>query len=207
MALSEDEQPLIWTLKRVANCLQHAGIPFVLAGSFAAYARGAGACDHDVDFLIRQCDIDRALTALVEQGFRAEIPPEDWLVKVYEDDRLVDLIFRPVQRPVTDETLADSEVLPVNACHMPVLSATELMIHKILSYGPHYCDFTRALPLARSLREQIDWARVRRETANSPYAQAFLVLADRLDIFSLAESLAETNNAEHRRARLKEVAG
>jgi Uncharacterised nucleotidyltransferase len=207
MPLSEDEQPLIWTLKHVANCLQRAGIPFVLAGSFAAYARGAGTCDHDVDFLIRECDTEQALAALVEQGFRTEIPPEDWLVKVYEDDRLVDLIFRPVQRPVTDETLADSEVLPVNACHMPVLSATELMIHKILSYGPHYCDFTRALPLARSLREQIDWARVRRETANSPYAQAFLVLADRLGIFSLAESLAETNNAERRRARLKEVAG
>jgi hypothetical protein len=83
---------------------------------------------------------------------------------------------------VTDETLADSDVLPVNACHMPVLSATQLMIHKILSFGPHYCDFTRALPVARSIREQIDWARVRQETAQSPYAQAFLTLADLLGI-------------------------
>ncbi len=207
MPLSEDDQPLIWTLKRVANCLQRAGIPFALAGSFAAYARGAGACDHDVDFLIRESDADLALTALVEQGFRTEVPPEDWLVKVYEEDRLVDLIFRPVQRPVTDETLADTEVIPVNACHMPVLSATELMIHKILSYGPHYCDYTRALPLARAIREQIDWARVRRETASSPYAQAFLFLTDRLGIFSLAESLAEERNPAERRKRLKEVAG
>jgi hypothetical protein len=202
MALPEDEQPLIWTLKRVANCLQEAGIPFALAGGFAVYARGGGACDHDVDFLIREQDADLALTALVEQGFRGEAPPEDWLVKVYEEDRLVDLIFRPVQRPVTDETLADAEVMPVNACHMPVLSATELMIHKILSYGPHYCDFTRALPVARSIREQIDWTRVRRETAHSPYAQAFLLLADRLGIFSLAG----TNNAAERRALMKEVA-
>lgn len=202
MALSEEDRPLIWTLKRVANCLQQAGIPFVLAGSFAVYARGGGPCDHDVDFLIREQDAEAALTALVEQGFEGRIPPEDWLVKVYEEDRLVDLIFRPVQRPVTDETLADAEMLPVNACHMPVLSATELMIHKILSFGPHYCDFTRALPVARSIREQIDWARVRRETAHSPYAQAFLLLADRLGIFSLAA----TNNAAERRAMLKEVA-
>ena len=36
--------------------------------------------------------------------------------------------------------------------------------------------------MARSLREQIDWDRVRRETAHSPYAEAFLVLLDRLDV-------------------------
>jgi Uncharacterised nucleotidyltransferase len=203
MALPEPEQPLIWTLKRVARCLQDAGIPFVLAGSFAVYARGGGSRDHDVDFLLREQDVDPALTALVETGFQAEVPPEDWLVKVYDDDCLVDLIFRPVQRPVTDETLADSELLSVNGCHMRVLSATELMIHKILSFGPHYCDFTRALPVARSIREQIDWSRVRRETAHSPYAQAFLALADRLGIFPLARA----NNAGERRAILKEVAG
>ena len=36
--------------------------------------------------------------------------------------------------------------------------------------------------MARSLREQIDWDRVRRETAHSPYAEAFLILLDRLDV-------------------------
>ena len=203
MPVTEDQQSLIATLKRVAYLLKEAQVPFALAGSFAAYARGAGACDHDVDFLIKEEDADRILTGLVEVGFRAEIPPEGWLVKVYEEDRLVDLIYSPVQRPVTDETLADVDVLPVNACHMPVLSATELMIHKILSYGPHYCDYTRALPLARALREQIDWARVEREVARSPYATAFLTLLDRLNVVSLAEA----SPPGARRAKLKEVAG
>jgi Uncharacterised nucleotidyltransferase len=202
MPVTEEIEPLIRTLKGVAAGLQRAGIPFALAGSFAVYARGGAAYDHDVDFLIRERDVDPALTALVETGLRAERPPEDWLVKVYEEDRLVDLIFRPVQRPVTDEMLADSDVLAVHACHMPVLSATELMIHKVLSFGPHYCDLTRALPVARSVREQIDWARVQRESAHSPYAQAFLTLVDRLGIFSPAQ-LATAD----RRTRLKEVIG
>lgn len=56
------------------------------------------------------------------------------------------------------------------------------MVHKLLSFSQHYCDFARALPLARSLREQIDWYRVRKETEHSPYAEAFLVLLDRLDV-------------------------
>jgi hypothetical protein len=203
MPLPEDQQPLIATLKQVADRLKRAQVPFVLAGSFAAYARGGISCDHDVDFLIKQEDAARALDVLAEAGFRTEVPPEGWLVKVYEDDNLVDLIFSPVQRPVTDETLADCDVLPVGACHMPVLSATELMIHKVLSFGPHYCDFTRALPLARSLREQIDWGRVQREVARSPYAQAFLTLLDLLGVVSLAEA----SPPGARRAELKEVAG
>jgi hypothetical protein len=204
MPLSEEQQPLIHTLKRVAYHLKQTGIPFALAGSFAVYARGGGACDHDVDFLIKQEDADRVLAALAEIGFRTEVPPEGWLVKVYdEEDHLVDLILSPVQRPVTDETLADTDVLPVNACHMPVLSATELMIHKLLSMGPHYCDLAKALPVARSMREQIDWSRVERETAHSPYAQAFMVLLDRLNVMSLVE----VSSATPRRAKLKEVMG
>jgi hypothetical protein len=203
MPLAEDQQPLIQTLKRVAYHLKQIGAPFALAGSFAVYARGGGVCDHDVDFLIKEEDADRILTGLVEVGFRAEVPPEGWLVKVYDDDRLVDLIFSPVQRPVTDETLADTDVLSVNACHMPVLSATELMIHKLLSMGAHYCDLAKALPVAQSMREQIDWGRVERETAHSPYAQAFMVLLDRLNVVSLVE----LSSATVRRPQLKEVSG
>lgn len=187
MAIPEDRQPLIATLKRVAYHLKETGIPFCLAGSFAVYARGGESVDHDIDFLIKEEDAEAVLTTLSEVGFRGEIPPEGWLVKVYDDDDcLVDLIFNPVQRPVTDATFADTDVIAVNACHMPVLSATELMIHKMLTWSAHYCDFARGLPVARSLREQIDWDVVARETAQSPFAHAFLVLIDRLGIISLA---------------------
>jgi hypothetical protein len=176
------DEGLIVTLKRVAAVLKQADVPFALGGGFAAYAHGGHSSDHDVDFLLRGEDVETALQALVDAGFTAERPPEDWLVKVYDEGRLVDLIHRPVERPVTDETLADTVIRPVNAIHMPVVSATQLMVHKLLSYSQHHCDFARGLPLARSLREQIDWARVRRETAHSPYAEAFLVLLDRLDV-------------------------
>jgi hypothetical protein len=200
VTVAEDQDPLIQTLKRTAFELKRMGVPFALAGSFAVYARGGGPVEHDVDFLIKPEDADRVLTGLVEVGFRAEIPPEGWLVKVYDEDRLVDLIHEPVGRPVTDATLADTDVMPVNACHMPVLSASELMIHKMLSLGVQHCDLAKVLPVARSLREQIDWGRVERETAQSPYAQAFMVLLDRLNVLSLSE-------LQRGRAQLKEVSG
>jgi Nucleotidyl transferase of unknown function (DUF2204) len=173
---------LATTLKRVASTLKSADIPFALGGSFAVYAHGGHSSDHDVDFLIREQDKDSALKELAAVGFTTEQPPEDWLVKVYEDERMVDLIYRPVETPVTDETLRDSEMISVEAINMPVISATQLMVHKLLSYSQHYCDFATGFPVARSLREQIDWTRVRRETAGSPYAEAFLILLDRLDV-------------------------
>jgi hypothetical protein len=179
------DEGLATTLKRVASVLKQAEIPFALGGSFAVYAHGGHSSDHDVDFLIREQDKERALDELAAVGFETEQPPEDWLVKVYDEGRMVDLIYRPVESQVTDATLADSVIRPVEAIAMPVLSATQLMVHKLLSYTQHYCDFATGLPVARSLREQIDWERVRRETAQSPYAEAFLVLLDRLDVVPL----------------------
>src|SRR3954469_16434533 len=176
------DEGLATTLKRVAATLKGADIPFALGGSFAVYALGGHSSDHDVDFLIREQDKERALEELAAVGFRTEQPPEDWLVKVYDDGRMVDLIYRPVESPVTDATLRDTVMRSVEAINMPVLSATQLMVHKLLSYTQHYCDFATGLPVARSLREQIDWDRVREETAKSPYAEAFLVLLDRLDV-------------------------
>ncbi|MFC7545759.1 nucleotidyltransferase family protein [Plantactinospora sp. GCM10030261] len=183
---NQGDESLVHTLKRVAAVLKQSEIPFALGGSFAVYAHGGHSSDHDVDFLIREQDVEKALAALAAAGFTPERPPEDWLVKVYDEGRLVDLIHRPIETPVTDETFTDTVIRPVDAIHMPVLSATQLMVHKLLSFSQHYCDFARALPLARSLREQIDWDRVRKETLHSPYAEAFLVLLDRLDVVPLA---------------------
>jgi hypothetical protein len=179
------DEGLSGTLKRVAAALKQSEIPFALGGSFAVWAHGGHSSDHDVDFLIREQDKDRVLEELAAVGFEVAEPPEDWLVKVYDEGRMVDLIFRPVESPVTDATLRDTEMLSVEAITMPVISATQLMIHKLLSYTQHYCDFATGLPVARSLREQIDWDRVRAETAGSPYAEAFLILLDRLDVVPL----------------------
>ncbi|MFF5084340.1 nucleotidyltransferase [Actinoplanes sp. NPDC000266] len=184
------DEGLATTLKKVASTLKAAAIPFALGGSFAVWAHGGHSSDHDVDFLLREQDKEQALAELAKAGFRTEQPPEDWLVKVYDEDRMVDLIYRPVETPVTDETLRDTEQISVEAIYMPVLSASQLMIHKLLSYSQHYCDFATGLPVARSLREQIDWDRVRRETSKSPYAEAFLILLDRLDVVPLPEALA-----------------
>ena len=196
---SHDQTPLLSTLKRAAAALREADIPFALCGGYAAYARGAAAPQHDVDFLILEADAARSLDALASIGMRTEKPPEDWLVKAWDavappdgsdpevgsaPETLVDLIFRPAGRAITPDLLADIQHLEVAAVRMPVISATQLLVLKLLAFSPHGCDFAEALPMARALREQVDWLRVRKETAESPYAFAFLVLLEKLDVIA-----------------------
>jgi Uncharacterised nucleotidyltransferase len=176
------DEELRAALKRVATTLKAAGVPFALAGGYASWARGGPEPVHDADFVLVEEDMPRALQALADAGMRVEHPPEDWLEKVYDGDALVDLIFRPADRPVTREQLARADELRVDSVVMPVQPATDILASKVLALTEHFCDLGRLFPHARALREQIDWPALRREVADWPFARAFLDLCDDLDI-------------------------
>ena len=57
-----------------------------------------------------------------------------------------------------------------------------MVTEKLNSLNEHHCDFAALLPAMRAVREQVDWDRVRAETAENDFAVAFLVLTDRLGI-------------------------
>ncbi|GGO65408.1 nucleotidyltransferase [Nonomuraea cavernae] len=170
------------TLKRASSGLKDAGVKFALAGGCAAYARGAAPSLHDVDFVLTEHDVPAALDALRGLGFQTAKPPEDWLVKAFDEGRLVDLIFRVSDRPITDELLDRAEPMKASAVIVPVLEATDLVISWLLPLSEHACDYGGLLPQVRALREQVDWTRVATVTADSPYAATFLTLLERLGV-------------------------
>lgn len=179
---SDERTALERTLVRVCTTLRAAGLPYALTGGSGIYARGGPLSEHDIDVLVRPGDADDAVRALVSAGMRATDAPEDWLRKVYDDAVPVDLIYRPAEYPVTDDTLAAAEELSVASVQAPVAPATDILADKLLSLGPQYCDFGWVLPAARALREQVDWQALRARTHHHPYAEAFLLLAERLGI-------------------------
>jgi hypothetical protein len=186
-AVSPTDADLLETVKRAAVELKRAGIPFALCGGWAVYARGGPRSEHDADFAVIEQDVPRALEVLEDAGFRRDDAPEDWLAKVWEADNLVDLIHRLSGEPVHPDIIDRAEQLEVGSVQMPVLAATDLVVTKLLTYRDHYCDFGTSLPMVRALREQVDWAEVRARTARSPYAEAFLLLADRLGLTGAGE--------------------
>src|SRR4051812_7407417 len=92
---AEQSGEILDSLKKVAAVLRDGEIRFCVGGGLAAWARGGPATEHDVDLLIKEEDADRALSALRNAGLRTERPPEGWLVKAWDGDVLVDLIYRP----------------------------------------------------------------------------------------------------------------
>lgn len=173
---------LLETLKKAATVLRDEGLPFALAGGAAAYARGASLPMHDVDFVIREEDVDAAARAFEARGMRVEVPPEGWLIKAYDGDRMIDLIFRLTGHPDTQTVIDRAEEISVAAVPMPVLTATDLVTAWLASFSEHHADFSGTLTCVRPLREQVDWERVRAETTGSPFATSFLVLLRELRV-------------------------
>ena len=170
------------TLKKAAGALRDADVPFLLAGGLACWVRGGPESDHDLDFVVRPEDADRALKALAEAGMQPERPPEGWLYKAWDDDVLVDVIFEPAGGQSMDELFARSHELEVNAVPMRVMSLEDVLATKLIALKEHELDYDALLELVRPVREQIDWKELRRRTADSPYAKAFFTLVEELGI-------------------------
>jgi hypothetical protein len=178
----DDPIDLREALKRVAVALKRTGVPFALTGGYAAWARGGPEPDHDVDFLVAQEDAVEVAARLADQDLDVVQPPEDWLFKVYDEGAMVDIIHRPVGGPVHREDLLRATPMDVLSVEMPVLAATDIVVHKLNALDEHYCDVSVLLPVMRALREQVDWPRVDKETADNDFAVAVIFLLRRLSI-------------------------
>jgi hypothetical protein len=185
------------TLKKAAAALRDADIPFLLGGSLASWARGGPETRHDLDLMIRPRDRERAVQALEAAGLRAEDPPEEWLVKAWDGDVLVDLIFYPKGTQIDDEVIARGEVRSVLGMEMRVMALEDVLVTKLMALTEHSLRYESLLPIARALREQVDWQDVRARTAASPFARAFFVMLEGLGI------VAEASPAPAREPRVR----
>jgi hypothetical protein len=170
------------SLKKAFAALREAELPVLLGGSLAVWARGGPETRHDLDLVLKEEDADRALQVLADAGMRPEKPPEEWLYKAWDGDVLIDLIFQPRGLVVDDELLERGEFLHVLGITIPVMSIEDVLATKLLAMHEHELDYTGLLRIARSVREQIDWRYLRERTRDSPYATAFFVLCEELDI-------------------------
>ncbi|PZH05429.1 hypothetical protein C1I97_18930 [Streptomyces sp. NTH33] len=178
-------QAILEAAKQVGALLKRKGHAFALAGSVAAYAHGGSEnLQHDADFCVRPADAEEVADTLREGGLTVHAPPEDWLIKAKCFDQDVDIIFELAHQPVSLEMLERAEELPVDSVRMPVLSPTDLLWSLVGAFSEHHCDFGAVLPVARALREKVDWDRVRRDCGDEPMPAAFFFLLERLNVIS-----------------------
>jgi hypothetical protein len=179
---NETFERLLDTMKRAAGALRAGEVPFLLGGSLACWARGGPRTDHDVDFMVRPEHAEEGLRALERAGMRPERPPEHWLLKAWDGDVLVDLIYEPSGCTVDEAMFARGDDLDVHAVRMRVASLEDVLATKLLALSEQNLDYRGVLEIARALREQIDWSLVHDATSHSPYARAFFTLIGELGV-------------------------
>lgn len=183
MPIDDDRQAkVIGTLKRTVAALRDAGVPFAVAGSLACWARGGPVSDSDVDVVVMPADATRAVAALEAAGMKHEEPPEEWLTKAHDGDVTVDVIFRPSGLEITPEVVGRADDLQVMAITMPVLPLEDVLVTQLLSFTEHHIEYQGMIETARAVREQVDWASLRRRTEDSPFARAFFTIVEGIGV-------------------------
>lgn len=192
------------TLKRAVAAFREAEVPTLLGGSLAIWARGGPETRHDLDFMVKPEDAERALQALVDVGMRPERPPEGWLYKAWDGDVLLDIIFQPRGLEMTDEVFARGETREVMAISVNLMALEDVFATKLLALDEHNCDYSALILRARSLREQIDWDELRDRTDEWPFARAFFTLAEGLGILQQHPIVHQEDDRQQRRMRVVE---
>jgi len=181
------------TLKRSVAALEDARVPYLLGGSLASWARGGPQTRNDLDLMVRPKHVEQALEALERAGMKPDRPPEEWLLKAWDGDVLVDLIFEPAGLELTDEVFERGERLRILGMNVDVLAIEDVVTTKLMSIDERAIRYESLLQIARALREQVDWAAVRSRTASSPFSRPFFVLMEELEILGGAEQPAREN--------------
>jgi hypothetical protein len=63
-----------------------------------------------------------------------------------------------------------------------VMAIEDVLVTKLMALTEHSLRYESLLPIARAVREQVDWADVSARTAESPFARAFFVMLEGLGI-------------------------
>jgi hypothetical protein len=179
---SAPAEQLLKAMTHAAAALRDADVPYLLAGSFAVWARGGPAHQTDLDFAVKPGDVERAVDALRGSGMREKPTPEEWLRKVCDGDVQIDLICNPAGLEIDDETLARGDDIEVNGMTFRVMAVDDVMTTKLFAFKEHYLDYESTLEMARVMREQIDWDVLRARCTDYPYAKPFLTLVEELGV-------------------------
>jgi predicted nucleotidyltransferase len=148
---------LLRVLDEAVEALRTADVTFLLMGGLATSVLGRARRVTDVDFFVRDRDVDRTLAALRDAGFETLVVSPNWLAKGFKDDVLVDVISRSTHDiMLTDEILERAVEVDVHGRRLPCVAPEDLIVMKAIATDE---DTARYWHDALSLvgRPGLDW--------------------------------------------------
>jgi len=147
------------------DLLEAAGVRYVVAGAYSlAYHTGIVRHTKDLDCFIKRSDLDRALEAFENAGYRAEKTHPHWLGKAFcdEHDAFVDFIFRSANGLCeVDNNWFDRAVAGhVLGRPAPLCAAEEVIWSKSFVCARERFDGADINHLLRARADDLDWERL-----------------------------------------------
>lgn len=165
------------------DALEEAKIPFALIGGVATSGLGRPRSTHDIDIFLRPEDAELALRTLAKHGFRTEKFDIQWLFKGFQEEILVDLIFRSQGEFYYDDDIhSHRKFVDYHGRQVPVVAPEDLAIIKCAVHyegGPHHWHDA----LAIISRNEIDWNYLlKRAKRASKRVLSLLLYAQSMDV-------------------------
>lgn len=145
--------------KEGAETLDNGGVDFILCGGIAVRVYGRERETTDVDFLVRQSDVNKALELLGEAGFEIKRTDRRWLFQAFKNHTKIDLIFEAMGAVrLTPEVEAHTLPKELGGYTYKVVSPEDLLImkaHSLSEERPR--DLYDAFSILRHTNGQLDW--------------------------------------------------
>ena len=149
--------------RRTLHVLSDAHVPFLVGGSHA-YLQYTGIVrgTKDFDLFVRRGDLDRALAALRDSGYRTEITFPHWLAKAHQAGDHVDLVFASGNGICRVDDDWFTHALEAEVLGMPVKIAPieEFLWQKAFVMERERFDGADIMHLLRHCADTIDWDRL-----------------------------------------------
>ena len=167
---SHDDEAFRAVLFAVVEAVEDEGVPYLAIGGLATAAYGRPRPTKDIDVFVKPEDAERCVKALESAGFTTEKPKEDWLLKAYKEDVLVDVIFR-IHNSIylDDDMIARARRHELKGATVKVVPPEDFIVMQACTHSedtPHY--WYNALTVIAS--SEIDWDYVIRRSSHAPGA-------------------------------------
>jgi hypothetical protein len=149
--------------RRTLHVLSDAGVPFLVGGShaFLEYT-GIVRNTKDFDLFLRPDDLDRAMQALRDGGYRTELTFPHWLGKARQHDDFVDLVFNSGNGvcPVDDGWFDHAVETQVLGMPVKIVPCEELLWQKAFIMERERFDGADITHILRARADRLDWERL-----------------------------------------------
>ena len=146
--------------RRTLHILADEQVPFLVGGSHAfLHYTGIVRDTKDLDIFVRREELDRALHALEQAGYRTEITFPHWLAKAFHGDDFIDIVFSSGNGVAIIDDAWFTNAVEAQVLNMPVklLPVEELIWQKSYIMERERYDGADIAHLLRACADSLDW--------------------------------------------------